>query len=104
MNDFIELKGASGAAYRFRRWVEGTSHLPIAGNYVYVREAGEGFKVVLVGVTTDLSRSREDVVKAVPRKGGHLYTRLNVSRTTRQGEHDDLVAANNAALVSDVEG
>ena len=104
MNDFIELKGASDATYRFRRWAEGAPHLPIAGNYVYVREVGKGFKVVLVGVATDLSRCRAELGKVVPRKAGHVYTRLNVSRATRHAEHDDLVAAHHPALVSDIEG
>ena len=58
MNAFIDLKGASGATYRFRHWPEGASHLPIAGNYVFVREVAQGFKVVLAGLTNDLSTCR----------------------------------------------
>ena len=33
MRDFIDLQGASGASYRFRRRPEGAAHLPTAGNY-----------------------------------------------------------------------
>jgi hypothetical protein len=103
MNDFIDLKGASGAVYRFRRWDAGTPHLPIAGNYVYVREAGEGFKVILAGLTNDLSTCRAGLSKAAPRKAAQVYTRLNVSRITRHAEHDDLVAGYKPALVSEAE-
>ncbi|MFI4967058.1 MAG: hypothetical protein ACHP9T_17035, partial [Caulobacterales bacterium] len=67
MNAFIDLQGASGATYRFRLWTEGSSHLPIAGNYVFVREATQGFKVVLAGLTNDLSTCRAELGKSVPR-------------------------------------
>ena len=46
MQDFIDLKGASGVAYRFRIWPEGVAHLPIAGNYVFLRAEPEGFAVI----------------------------------------------------------
>jgi hypothetical protein len=41
MQDFIDLRGASGAAYRFRVWPDGASHLPIAGNYVFPKAGPE---------------------------------------------------------------
>jgi hypothetical protein len=103
MNAFIDLQGASGATYRFRLWTEGASHLPIAGNYVFVREAAQGFKVVLAGLTNDLSTCRAELGKAVPRKAVHVYTRLNVSRATRHAEHDDLVAGYKPSVVSETD-
>jgi hypothetical protein len=103
MNDFIDLQGASGASYRFRLWAEGASHLPIAGNYVFVRQAGDAVKVVLAGLTNDLSTCRKEFRKAVSRKATHVYTRLNVSRATRHAEHDDLVAGCQPALVSETD-
>jgi hypothetical protein len=99
MNAFIDLQGASGQAYRFRLWSEGTPHLPIAGNYVVVRQAAEGFKVVLAGVTNDLSACRAQLRKETSREGAHLYTRLNVSRTARTAEHEDVVAHYKPAVV-----
>ena len=58
MHEFLDLKGASGAFYRFRHWPEGAAHLPIAGNYVIVQEAAAGFKVLAVGASMNLSMAR----------------------------------------------
>ena len=90
MKDFVDLKGASGASYRFRRLPEGQAHLRIAGNYAMLKRRAGGFTVVHVGVTDDLSQARA----MCPTGTGatHLFTRLNVSRTAREAEHADLVA------------
>ena len=101
MKDFLDLKGASGAEYRFRIWREGSPHLPVAGNYVFLREDGEGFKVLLVGATNDLSQARSEWPKVVRRGATHVFTRLNVARAVRAAEHEDLVAGYRPALVSD---
>lgn len=85
--DFIDVTGASGAAYRFRRWPGPGSHPPIAGNYVLVAERGR--KVLAVGMLEDLSCAARQVV--VP-KGAVLLTRLNIARQTREAEHLDLAA------------
>lgn len=87
--DFIDIPGASGASYRFRLWPEGGGHVPVAGNFVVVREAAFPVDVLVIGVTGDLSQARS----AANAKGeDRLYTRLNVARATREAEHDDLVA------------
>lgn len=92
MQDFIDLQGASGASYRFRRRQEGVLHLPTAGNYVLVQEAGETFKVLTVGTSSDLSVVHTPAAARSGPKPTHLYTRLNVGRAVRSAEHDDLVA------------
>lgn len=86
--DFIDVSGASGASYRFRIWPEG-SHVPVAGNFVVVREARFPVDVLVIGVTGDLSQAR---LAANAKGEDRLYTRLNVARATREAEHDDLVA------------
>lgn len=91
MQDFLDLKGASGAFYRFRHWPAGASHLPIAGNYVVVQETAAGFKVLAVGASMNLSLARPPSA-ARTRKVTHIYTRLNVARASRTSEHEDLVA------------
>lgn len=102
MKDFLDLKGASGAKYRFRVWPEGASHLPIAGNYIFLREAqDDDFKVILVGCTNDLSQARADWVRLGRRGATHVFTRLNVARAVRVAEHEDLVAGYKPALVSE---
>lgn len=99
MQDFIDLKGASGAEYRFRVWPEGAAHLPIAGNYVFLKEESEGFTVLLVGATNDLSQARSDWAKVAARGPTHAFTRLNVSRGARTAEHADLAGGYTDATV-----
>jgi hypothetical protein len=93
MQDFIDFQGASGASYRFRRRAEGASHLPTAGNYVLIQEAGEAFKVLTIGTSIDLSLVRPPGPVRAGRKPTHLFTRLNVARAVRTSEHEDLVAS-----------
>lgn len=101
MQDIIDLKGASGAVYRFRIWPEGAAHLPIAGNYVFIKAGDDGFTVLLVGATNDLSKARGDWGKVARRGATHVFTRLNVARAVRTAEHDDLVAGYNPPVVSE---
>jgi len=92
MKDFIDLRGASGAAYLLRLWPDGAHHPPIAGNYVCVRADGAEFEIASVGETLDLSEVRKALPKKVRETTTHIYTRLNVARVTRCAEHDDLMA------------
>ena len=100
MKDVIDLKGASGARYRFRVWPAGAPHLPIAGNYVVLREEPGGFSVLLVGETNDLSRSGSEAQRMEHPGASHVFTRLNVARSVRRAEHEDLVANYQAVQVS----
>ena len=99
MKDFVDLPGASGARYRFRLWPEGAPHSPMAGNYVFVKEEGEAFTVVLVGVTNDLSRARMEGRAAAKKGATHVFTRLNVARAVRTAEHEDIAAGHKGATV-----
>jgi hypothetical protein len=92
MNDFLDLTGASGAAYRFRIWPPGAPHLPMAGNYACVREERDGYSIVLLGESLDLSQVRDKLPKKARETTTHIYTRLNVARAIRCAEHDDLKA------------
>lgn len=101
MRPFIDLRGASGTAYRFRLWPAGGHHAPIAGNYAFVEPQSDGgFKVQLIGECTDLSALRGAWPKGLSRATTHLYTRLNVSRAVRASEHEDLAAYHTTAKVS----
>ena len=92
MKDFVDLKGASGATYRFRRIPDGEPHQRIAGNYAVLKSRASGFTVRLVGATNDLSQARA-LCPPEALKGAQLYTRLNVSRAARESEHQDLLAS-----------
>ena len=95
MNDFIDLTGASGATYRFRRRAVAGDHLPIAGNFALVTLVDGKVTVTTLGKSNDLSR----LVAPTEPPEAQVYTRLNVARAIRTAEHDDLAAAYPAAEV-----
>lgn len=91
MSDIIDLRGASGAAYRFRR-VDPAALPATAGNFVYAREEAGELAVLCCGTALSLTSAgdlRRDVVE---RHGeADLFIRLNVARAVRRGEHEDIV-------------
>ena len=95
MREFVELQGASGATYRFRHWPRSDPHLPIAGNYVVIREADDGFAILALDVSDDLSLVPQSLKRPLREQAEcQIYTRLNVSRATRVAEQEDIAAAN----------
>ncbi|CAN7609643.1 hypothetical protein LJR164_004465 [Phenylobacterium sp. LjRoot164] len=97
MTDFIELKGASGARYRFRNW-EAAGRTPMAGNFVVIDAAAGLGRLAMAGVIDDLSKA-PDAVEAAGGPGEAVFVRLNISRQRRTFEHEDLVAEHRPALV-----
>ena len=91
MKDFVDLTGASGATYRFRRLPAGETHQRIAGNYAVLKSRAGGFSVRLVGASDDLSQVRAECPPGML-KGAQLYVRLNVPRGPREAEQADLAA------------
>jgi ferredoxin-NADP reductase len=93
MPEFIDLAGVSGALYRFHR-ISDVDELPaIAGNFVYVRGAPGKMTVVCAGTGETLSTARKRWSEAVAAHGVEaVYVRRNVSRRSRQTEHQDIVA------------
>ena len=90
MNEFVDLRGASGAAYRFKLLRKGETPLRIAGNYAILRVRAEGHTVVHLGMTDDLSKVREEAPAMTGRGPFHVYVRLNIARSSREGEHADM--------------
>ena len=97
MREFVELRGASGAAYRFRAWPESDHHTPTAGNFAVLAFEGPEATIIGLGVCSDLSRAKQLAQATLADGQGHLFTRLNVSRAVRDAEHEDLAAAQPAA-------
>jgi hypothetical protein len=95
MQEFIDLKGASGAVYRFALVREGRLLSPMGGNYIYARARGEGYELVHVGEVQNLLKdARARWSQAVDAHGAtDLYTRLNITERVRQQEHADILAA-----------
>lgn len=98
MDAIFDIKGTSGASYRFRQCA-GREALPhIGGNYAFVRQDPDGPVLVGHGMSEDLTHAVPEWDHAVKRdRATHLFTRLNVSRATRRAEHDDIAASHPAA-------
>jgi hypothetical protein len=90
---FIDLTGASGQVYRFRRAEGGLT--PIGANFVYVRILDGEPKVVCCGKARTIASVLTGRIwysdeNAEP--GDALYIRLNAVGKARDAEHEDLVA------------
>lgn len=92
MTEFVDLQGASGAHYRFRR--ADLAALPaMAGNAVVAGGPPGRLKVLFCGSTRSLAGAAPAISQTLAgRRGARLYVRLNVARATREAEHADLVA------------
>ncbi len=95
MRDLIDVKGASGAVYRFTLFRDGRPLSPMGGNFLYVREVGDGFEIVYSGQGQNLLiDSHVPWDEAVAKHGPiHLFTRLNITERTREAEDADIIAA-----------
>ncbi|HEX8233173.1 MAG TPA: hypothetical protein VF559_07505 [Caulobacteraceae bacterium] len=93
MYSYLDLRGASGACYRFRPASEVKT--PMSGGFVYIRNGGDGCQLIYASAAENLltdppSRWSE----AVSRYGAtDIFLRLNVSRTARNQEMADIAEA-----------
>ena len=95
MTDFVDLQGASGARYRFRR--ADLAALPVmAGNAIVAAGPSTRLKVLFCGAARSLAQAGPAIGETLAaHRGARLYVRLNVARATREAEHADLVAGLN---------
>jgi hypothetical protein len=95
MNDFLDIKGASGATYRFMRFKEGRPLSPAGGNFLFGRYTGARFELLYAGEVQNLLKdARGRWPEAVERyQVSALFTRLNISERVRKVEHEDIVQA-----------
>lgn len=93
MNDFLDIRGLSGALYRFRR--AKLADLPVtAGNVVVVTGGPDRPQFRLCGTARSLCRAVPALQDAlVDHRGARVFVRLNVARSVREAEHADIVAA-----------
>ena len=93
MQEILDLQGASGDSYRFRR-IANPGQLPAtSGNFVHVRWSGNAAQIVYCGAVNTLTSAADRWAEAVGAHGAAgLYVRLNVARRGRDEEHADLVA------------
>ncbi len=93
VSEFIDVPGASGSRYRFRR--ARVAELPaMAGNVVAVAGSPTKRRFLLCAAAPSL-HGAAPAIDAVLRdiKGANLFIRLNVARAVRAAEHADIVAA-----------
>lgn len=95
MNSQIDLRGASGAVYRYREDDPVRPANSAGGVFVYVRQTPEEVEVLYAGQTDSLARADFDQwQRAVAEFGAtHLFTRLHVSSAARSQELDDILGA-----------
>jgi len=95
MRDIIDVKGASGVAYRFTRFRDGNPLSAMGGNYLYALDDASAPQVIYAGEAQNLlTGARLLWDRAVADFGAtDLFTRLNISERTRQQEHADILAA-----------
>ncbi len=93
MGDFIDVPGASGTPYRFRRTTPAELP-PMAGNLLVATGSTPRLKVIFCGAARSLARAAPTVGEALKaNRNARLFVRLNVARTVREAEHADIVAA-----------
>jgi len=97
--DHLELQGASGARYRFRR-VKDPGALPAeGGNFVYVKYTDDHPKVIGCGAGETLHQARDLWSRAVEQHGAEaIYIRLNIARKQRLSEHQDIIEAHDLPM------
>jgi len=88
----FDFMGQSGSNYRFGI-PERLTFLPSGGHFMYARQTPQGFEVLYLGETENLSVGAERRWReAVETHGAsHLLVRLNTSGRIRRDEHDDMV-------------
>jgi hypothetical protein len=92
MSDFLDVPGASGARYRFRR--ADLHALPATAGNLLVVSPRKSEPVIRLCVAADslaqAAPAARDALKA--HRGAVLYIRLNIARAVREAEHDDIAA------------
>jgi hypothetical protein len=94
VNGIIDLIGATGRAYRFRKL--GGALSSIGGNFVYVRDRDGTRRVVCCGRARSLAwglSERDWHADENASAEDQLYGRLNAIRIAREEEHEDLLAS-----------
>jgi hypothetical protein len=93
VSDILDIVGASGTPYRFRR--ANLDDLPAtAGNVVVVTGGPSKPRIHLCGAARSLMRAAPTLKEALAGvRGARVFIRLNVARAAREAEHADIVAA-----------
>jgi hypothetical protein len=100
VRDFVEVMGASGAAYRFHR--ADPADLPHrAGNFLFVRLGLDGPAVVGCGSSNDLSLARGLWEAAQAQIAEAVYVHLNIVRGRRSEVLADIATLHQPAILAE---
>lgn len=92
MQDILDLKGASGEAYRFRRIDRPGDGPATAGAFVYVRWEGASPVILFLWESDSLLAAGVRWAEAQARhQATDVYVRLNVAHEARAREGDDML-------------
>ncbi len=101
MKEHLDLRGESGAVYRFQLIRDDAKVPAEGGNFVYVRQTGDEWTVVYAGVSDTLHDSRQQWAKASSEHGANaIFVRRNITRSQREREHNDIVAECRPVMIS----
>jgi hypothetical protein len=102
VREFIDVSGASGQVYRFRR-VAGPAALPrMAGNFLFVRAGLDGPVVVGCGSSNDLTLAQALWPRAIETQfADAIYVRLDVARRPRSETHADIAERHGPELLAE---
>lgn len=103
MTTYIDLRGASGAPYRFTRVDNAQPPTAHSGVYIYVREAADAPPLVVYIAEAEnlMTGASNRWPQAVQDHGATaIYTRLHVSSATRKAELADILKVSTPAMNS----
>ena len=89
----FDIAGKSGQTYRYTV-LEGQPIWPSGGNFLYVKIAKAGLKVVYASETESLFRGYAARWEEAKTQHGatHIFLRLNIAGAVRRAERDDIAA------------
>jgi hypothetical protein len=95
MQDYVDVRGASGTTYRFMRLKDGRPLSPMGGNVIYVRYTGAKMEMIYAAEAQNLLKDAHDRWNEASERYqvSELFSRLNISERVRLLELADIVEA-----------
>ena len=95
LQDHIDVVGGSGRAYRFSRLRSGFPLSPVGGTYLLARHRHGRLELVYIATAESLLREAGPHWDLTAERfdANQLFSRLNVSGRSRDGELADILAA-----------
>ena len=99
LDDYIDIVGGSGRAYRFSRMRAGFPLSPVGGAYLLARHEGARLELVYIAAAESLLREAAQLWDQVAERfqANQLFSRLNISGRSRACESADILAAHSLA-------